>query len=382
MEILYSNILPLKTMSGQQIFVDRFREAMGKADAIDIAVGYVSKASIQELGILVEENGIKKANLIIGMYYLEGMPEGTYNATVSLNEKWLESRVGEVRLVRSLKYHGKLYVFYKDGIPFEAFIGSHNLGAIKTEASNIRQYEISAVTTVESEIEEIKQFVDRLKADNCSVNINYATDIKLIREVNRALVGQEFVSKITNDEVEAYKNMRTDVTFEIPLKVPQNAEDMNMRGSNINVCYARGRKRVWWEIEIVVAKAIRDLPNYPEYQKPFMVITDDGWKFQVWTCGANNKNLYSKDDLKIMGRWIKGRLVAAGLVEPVNNVEEDKESKGVITGEMLKKYGRDTIKLTKTKLTTRLEDGNEVEVWMLSFLPESIDGKEDGECLI
>ena len=87
-----------------------------------------------------------------------------------------------------------------------------------------------------------------------------------------------------------------------------------MRGSNINVCYASGRKRVWWEIEMVVGKSIRELPGYPLHQKPFMAITDDGWKFQTWTCGQNNKNLYSKDDLKIMGRWIKGRLVAAGLI--------------------------------------------------------------------
>ena len=102
-----------------------------------------------------------------------------------------------------------------------------------------------------------------------------------------------------------------------------------------------------------------------------MAITDDGWKFQVWTCGQFNKNLYSKDDLKIMGRWIKGRLVAAGLVDPINTVEKDTEGKGVITEEMLKRYGRTSITLTKTDLTTTTEDGEVLDVWMLSFLPES-----------
>ncbi|MFV0535862.1 MAG: hypothetical protein ACK5M3_00655 [Dysgonomonas sp.] len=81
--------------------------------------------------------------------------------------------------------------------------------------------------------------------------------------------------------------------------------------------------------------------------------------------------------MKIMGRWIKGRLVAAGLVEAVNSVETDVDGKGVITGEMLKRYGRDTITLTKTELTTVLEDGNDVQVWLLSFLPESNDRKDD-----
>ena len=122
---------------------------------------------------------------------------------------------------------------------------------------------------------------------------------------------------------------------------------------------------------MAVSKSIRDLPGYPLHQQPFMAVTDDGWKFQAWTCGQNNKNLYSKDDLKIMGRWIKGRLVAAGLVEPVNRVESDLGGKGVITHKMLNKYGRDTITLTKTDIMTKTEDGTELEVWMLSFLPES-----------
>lgn len=376
MRLLYSNILPLKTQPEQQTFIDCFSNAVERADCIDIAVGYVSKASLRELGEIVNRCGINKICLVIGMYYLEGMPEGTYHAAIALNEQWQAKGIGEVRIVRSLKYHGKLYAFYKDGIPFEGFIGSHNLGAIKTEASNIRQYEISAVTDVKEEVKEISDFIERLKLPNCSVNIAEVSDMPLVREINSALVDQEFVSRITSDEVKAYQNKITDTTFEIPLKVPADSNDPQMRGSNINVCYASGRKRVWWETEIVVSKAIRDLPGYPEYQKPFMAVTDDGWKFQVWTCGDNNKNLYSKDDLKIMGRWIKGRLVAAGLVDPINQVEADINGKGVITGEMLKKYGRETITLTKTELTTTLNDGSEIEVWMLSFLPESKRRKE------
>ena len=63
--------------------------------------------------------------------------------------------------------------------------------------------------------------------------------------------------------------------------------------------------------------------------------------------------------------------MAAGLVEPVNRVEGDKDGKGIITHKMLNKYGRDTITLTKTDIVTKTEDGTELEVWMLSFLPES-----------
>ena len=39
----------------------------------------------------------------------------------------------------------------------------------------------------------------------CSANIADLRDVPLIREVNRALVDQEFVSKVTPEEVDAYK---------------------------------------------------------------------------------------------------------------------------------------------------------------------------------
>lgn len=43
------------------------------------------------------------------MYYIEGMPEGSYHTALKLNKKWQDSGIGEVRVVRSFKYHGKVY---------------------------------------------------------------------------------------------------------------------------------------------------------------------------------------------------------------------------------------------------------------------------------
>lgn len=372
MRLLYSSILPLRLEEGQQSFIEYFNEAAANSDSLEIAVGYVSKASLMELQKVVEDNNISNVCLNIGMYYLEGMPEGTYHAAVSLNEAWQQAGVGEIRIVKAFKYHGKIYTFYKEGYPVAGIIGSNNLGAIKLEASNLRQYEISAVTEIPEEIEEVSKIIRKLKEPNCSANIQEIR-IPLVREINSALVDQEFVTKITSDEVAAYQSKITDISFEIPLKVPENHADPKMRGSNVNVCYASGRKRVWWEIEMVVGKEIRELPGYPEHQIPFMAVTDDGWKFKAWTCGQNNKNLYSKDDLKIMGRWIKGRIVASGLVDPVNQVDTDTAFKGMITEETLEKYGRKSITLTKTTVKTIVEDGTEMDVWVLSFLPINED---------
>lgn len=105
------------------------------------------------------------------MYFVEGMPEGSYHTALKLNRKWQESGKGEIRIVKAFKYHGKLYTFYKDNLPFSAILGSANLGVIKPEANNRRQYEISSITTDQIELTEISQFIDKLKAPNISSNI-------------------------------------------------------------------------------------------------------------------------------------------------------------------------------------------------------------------
>ena len=147
-------------------------------------------------------------------------------------------------------------------------------------------------------------------------------------------------------------------------------------GSNINVCYASGRHREWWETELIVDKTIRTDPNYPEPQTPFFVITDDGWRFMMRTGGSKGifKNLYSHPQLKLLGYWLKGRLAAAGIAEPVGNVQQDLagEQKGIISYEKLLEYGRTSLTLTKTSLTALDEDGIERDIWTVSFLPANV----------
>ena len=63
----------------------------------------------------------------------------------------------------------------------------------------------------------------------------------------------------------------------------------------------------------------------------------------------------------------KGRLVAAGIVKPVNNTAEDTERYGMITKEMLHEYGCTHLLFKKTDQTALDEDGNRLNVWMLSF---------------
>ena len=78
MKLLYSNILPLGTSNEQQTITDCFKNNLKKADKVEIAVGYISKASLEELEQLVLDFNIKNICLNIGMYYIEGMPENSF----------------------------------------------------------------------------------------------------------------------------------------------------------------------------------------------------------------------------------------------------------------------------------------------------------------
>lgn len=375
MSILYTNVPPLRTDNTKDNFCNKFYEYIKQADSVEIATGYVSQDALEELDSLISEYNISYINLTVGMYFIEGMPENIFNTLIRMNQQWKECGIGEVNIVCTFRYHGKCYLFSRDGKEFAGIIGSANLGAISLNAQTRRQYEMSISLEEQSSLHELSDHIAKLDKLCCKPIDAVRSTIPLIRQENFKLKDVEHVQRMNSDEIATYERHLTGTTIEIPLKVPKDGSDQKFRGSNINVCYAKGRKREWWETEIVNGKKIYTLPGYPEYKKPFMVVTDDGWKFEAWTCGDHNKNFYSKDDLKIMGYWLKGRLVAAGIVKPIDHVENDKDFKGLITEKMLKQYGKTTLSLTKTTQKTKNERGEMLDVWLLSFLPHQL--KED-----
>lgn len=375
MKLLYSDILPLGTEDRQETVTDCLAAEIQASDLVEIAVGYVSKASLEELDRIIS-GGICHVSVTIGMYYVEGMPESIYHTAMALNHKWNAAGIGEIRVVRTFKYHGKLYAFYKNGHVKSAVIGSANLGVIKLEANNRRQYEVSAITKDAVECNEIATLIRKLANSACSVRIDEAVGMPLIREVNTSLTGIDTVERIPQTQVELFEHHKTNISFVLPIKVPAYAERHMDDGkhytkSNLNVSYAAPRSarksRDWYETQFTVSKQITRLEGYPEKNVTFAVVTDDGYTFKAHTTSDGNKQFSAVGDELILGRWIKGRLAAAGLVTPVNDTQADIDRAGMITKEMLSAYGCDTLVLTKTDQKTEDEAGNMLDVWILSF---------------
>lgn len=67
MRLLYSNILPVGIEEGQATIAETFVEQLADSDSVEIAVGYVSKASLEELDALVETHHIQHISLVIGI---------------------------------------------------------------------------------------------------------------------------------------------------------------------------------------------------------------------------------------------------------------------------------------------------------------------------
>ena len=386
MKLLYSNILPLGTEDNQETISDRFLEEISSSDVVEIAVGYVSKAALQELEQMVDAQKIRRIVLTIGMYFVEGMPESIYHTAIALNRKWVDAGIGEIRIVRAFKYHGKLYAFYKDDQVKSAIIGSANLGVIKLEANNRRQYEVSAVTEDASECNEIAALIRKMAAPATSARIDDVVGMPIFRELNTSLTGVDTVEQIPQTQVELFERHKTNISFVLPIKVPAYDERHMDDGkhytkSNLNVSYAAPRSarksRDWYETQFTVSKQITRLEGYPEKNATFAVVTDDGYTFKAHTTSDGNKQFSAVGDELILGRWIKGRLAAAGLVTPVNDTQADKDRTGMITKEMLAAYGCDRLVLTKTDQKTEGEEGNMLDVWILSF--EATLGDEEGD---
>lgn len=339
MEFLFSNYPPMKT--GYKTFTDTFYSLLPSTSSLNIAVGYVSSDSLVELQKTVELNtNIHELNLIIGMHYYDRFTKVQYNAAMRLNDFLAENKLGGVSLVTAFRYHGKLYSYSNEKGPFAGIIGSNNLSSIVDGGTRI--YESSVLLDDSVSAVKMNEFITQLK--RTSTKSISDLEIDSFNDANALLEGHEYVKKIPSHDVALTMYSRTDVSFDIPIK-PYEVSPQ----SNLNVFFGKGREsknglvkpRHWYEVELIVPKSVTSQPGYPQSQTDdavFTVITDDGWSFHCKVSGDYSKNFRSEGDLKILGKWLKGRLENAGVLKVGEPVTED----------TLKKYGRNTFTLTKT----------------------------------
>lgn len=345
MSFLYSKIQPL--IYDNESFADAFETLLLSSDRMKIASGYISEESLMELKSILdfyrEENQKKFCDLTIGMHHREGFTRPQYEAAKNLGEFLEEYKLGAVRVCTAFKFHGKVYSFYKDNAPFASIMGSSNLSNMLES----KQWEVDYIFKDNATLEELNVLHDDLNNKATKKLLGLPAPEKFI-ENHDLLQGRAGVEKLTANDLESYKAEQEGTVFEIPLKAEAK--------SNLNAYFGKGRlapngairPRPWYEVEVIVPVNITRMEGYPHAGTVLNVITDDGWRFKCKVSGQNDKNFRSEDDLKTLGRWIKGRLEAAGILEVGKPITE----------QMLQRYGRSNLTLSKTK---------DPETWLLDF---------------
>ena len=216
----------------------------------------------------------------------------------------------------------------------------------------VRVYESSVLLRDAASAKQMNDFISRLM--QTSTRNIAELEIDTFNDENALLDGHEFVEKVSPQKLAAAMLAKTDVAFEIPIK-PYEVSPQ----SNLNVFFGKGREsknglvkpRHWYEVELIVPKSVTSQPRYPQSQTDnavFTVITDDGWSFKCKVSGDYSKNFRSEGDLKILGKWLKGRLENAGVLTVGTPV----------TADTLNRYGRNSFTLTQTTMPG---------VWFLDF---------------
>lgn len=344
LELLNSNYQPVVTNNKK--FSDTFYNYLEKSKKLTIASGYISEDSVADLLGLYKTGFSATLDLIVGMHYFEGFSYGQYVSLKDLARTLQEQNLGNVYLASSVKYHGKVYLFEDLNGGKTSIVGSSNLTKINTVE---KVYDTDVITDDNNFTNDVDNFLVSLKNRNCQeIDAINNEQIKILPPDN-LFADYLSVKKVDKNTLVDIQTKKTKEVFNIPLKTEEK--------SNLNCYFGKGRKnfangsilpRSWYEVELIVSNTITSLPEYPKKDSIFTVITDDGYEFKCKTSGDFSKNFRSADDLKILGRWIKGRMENAKAL----NIGEK------VTDSTFSKYGRNSIVLTKTSVP---------DVWFLDF---------------
>ncbi|WP_290375594.1 restriction endonuclease PLD domain-containing protein [Duncaniella dubosii] len=317
MEVLLSSN-PIISNIGCKSVRDYYRPMIETADQLNIATGFITNDSIVELQNLIEyRNHRLTLNLFIGMNLLEGFTKLQYNAVRDLNSFLTDSNTGRVLLSPKALYHGKMYSFLHKDTCLGAFIGSSNLGSFVGTSNNYIEAEAyfngQEASYVNSTIVNVIERLGSNFSDLPPVTEFIPNPVQLLKDYN-------YVEQLSQEQTAIAKASVMGPVVRIPLKDEPK--------SNLNTYFGAGKikdkfsPRGWYEVELIIPKNLENRDILPWSQDKeenknchIFVISNDGYKFECYRQGDYGKNFRSANDLKILGRWIKGQMENDGALE-------------------------------------------------------------------
>jgi hypothetical protein len=335
MEQLFTRNPILRSFSYKS--VNEFRtNLINIASIFNIATGFISGDSLVELKRMVSfRHGDLFVNLFVGMNYLEGFTQLQYSTLKDLDSFLRDNNWGRVFVSPNAYFHGKLYSFTDSSNNcLGGFVGSSNLSSF---LSTNQSYIESDVFFEGGEAELVNENIIHVIND-LGVRFNEVDPItQFLPPETDLLRGNERVTKLTDEEFNTAISTLTNITVEIPLKTETK--------SNLNTYFGAGKTpgryspRSWYEVEIIVPKNTPHVEHLPDkHFGPFKVITPNHYMFYCERQGDYSKNLRSSGDLRVLGKWIKGEMENAGVIQCGE----------MVTQETLNRFGKSKIVFTKS----------------------------------
>ncbi len=361
MELLTSNFQPVQR-SGSKDFATAWLELFLKSDQILICVGYASVESLLYLKDLIRRSPPRELSICLGMARFDGLTHNQLQAASELHDALMATKSGGVSIAFQFPFHGKMQLFSHEENIVATLVGSSNLTNIVPLPGTARgNYECDVLMREPELCSEVEIVILDLLGKASTPLPEALKYIDVIQPRNSLMDGQNQVKSNVANKYKSAQLQATGNRFRIPIKTAAK--------SNLNTYFGKGRvgpqgfekPRHWYEVEIIVDLSIKQGGSgYPKPKSDFVVYTDDGYGFVATTNGDYGKNLRSRDDLRILGRWLKGRMEIAGALE----------SGKPVTAEVLERYGRSTLTLTQTSVS-EFDDvtGLDLPVWLMNFDP-------------
>lgn len=363
MEILATNLEPLVTkfVAYPESWISDFRSAT----QVTIATGYVSVESLSHMTELVKLRDGLQVKLIVGMAMRDGLTLGQLNNMRELDTLLKSQGRGEVRVVSNFAFHGKVSLFVdKDGGRV-SYVGSSNLsGILPINKDDSRTYEIDVKITDSESVTKVEKVLAELTSKSTIPLVEADKNIRIVRGNNDAVFGMKTTKFVTSDEYASLSlNHKIGDLMTIEISTSPGSSLNDYFGARKNSKTGKMTQRDWYEVGLIVSKSDRTASvDYPVLTE-FFVVTDDGFEFVGKTSGSDGKNFSSRKNNRIFGRWIKGKLEDAGVLNIGDRV----------TTQTLLDYGNSKLILQKTKILKYDELRNkQLPVYLLSY-PRSID---------
>lgn len=281
------------------------------ADHLKIVSGYASPtmASWHIKAIAESEQNLNpiKITLIVGMCRLDGISRSTHEGfkdIVSKNGTPRQSSFTCQYVVEGTPVHSKLYLWERENIPFQAFMGSANYSQVAFSRSRRELLQ-------ECNAEQALEYYNSI--DPHTMYCNHAEIEDNIRISTNPILTAEEVPLVSGQDANVNR---------VTLSLLTNKGDVGF-GSGINWGHRKdGTPRNLNQMYIPLPAHIKR--NYPEFfpivgnrsgkgNPNFSVLTDDGKNFILRVQQENNKGIATPLDNSRLGEYFRYRIgVASG----------------------------------------------------------------------